>query len=162
MIAPVREKPTSPWEMYRAIVGIGAFCALVIVGVFQGTAARIRDNQEQFLAAAIAEVLPAAATTVAVGRSPGTAIVHARDHQGTGDGGTGQVRRHLQRRQRLRLLVFLLLRVVTQQPGKGATPPQQRQGQDDGQEPQRGRLKLHDASHGHRTAACRRAARTAA
>lgn len=82
MIAPVREKPTSPWEMYRAIVGIGAFCALVIVGVFQGTAARIRDNQEQFLAAAIAEVLPAAATTVAVGRSADGRLVRS---EATGD-----------------------------------------------------------------------------
>jgi electron transport complex protein RnfG len=57
---------TSAWEMYRAIVGIGAFCALVIVGVFQGTAARIADNQERFLAGAIAEVLPVTSSSVAV------------------------------------------------------------------------------------------------
>jgi electron transport complex protein RnfG len=63
MIAPAERSQTSAWEMYRAIVGIGALCALVIVGVFQGTAARIRENQERFLADAIAEVLPAAATT---------------------------------------------------------------------------------------------------
>jgi electron transport complex protein RnfG len=66
MIAPVEQKQTSAWEMYRAIVGIGALCALVIVGVFQGTEARIRDNQERFLAGAIAEVLPATVTTVEV------------------------------------------------------------------------------------------------
>lgn len=65
MSAPQQVR-TSAWEMYRAIVGIGAFCALVIVGVFQGTAARIADNQERFLAGAIAEVLPVAASTVAV------------------------------------------------------------------------------------------------
>jgi electron transport complex protein RnfG len=53
--------------MYRAIVGIGALCALVIVGVYQGTEARIRDNQARFLASAIAEVLPAASTTAAAG-----------------------------------------------------------------------------------------------
>ena len=65
MSAP-QQLRTSAWEMYRAIVGIGAFCALVIVGVFQGTAARIADNQERFLAGAIAEVLPVTASTVAV------------------------------------------------------------------------------------------------
>ena len=63
MIAPVEQRQTSAFEMYRAIVGIGALCALVIVGVFQGTAARIKDNQDRFLAESIAEVLPAAATT---------------------------------------------------------------------------------------------------
>lgn len=57
---------TSAWSMYRAIVGIGALCALLIVAVFQSTAARIRDNQERFLAAAIAEVLPATESTIAV------------------------------------------------------------------------------------------------
>jgi electron transport complex protein RnfG len=66
MSAPQLQAQTSAWEMYRAIVGIGAFCALVIVGVFQGTAARIAENQERFLAGAIAEVLPVTASTVAV------------------------------------------------------------------------------------------------
>ena len=55
--------------MYRAIVGIGVFCALVIVIVFQSTAARIRDNQDRFLAAAIAEVLPESRRTLAVTKS---------------------------------------------------------------------------------------------
>lgn len=67
MNVPGQQPQTSAWSMYRAIVGIGAFCALVIVVVFQSTAARIRDNQERFLAAAIAEVLPETRTTVAVG-----------------------------------------------------------------------------------------------
>ena len=57
---------TSAMDMYRAIVGIGALCALVIVLVFQSTAARIADNQERFLRAAIAEVLPVTEITVAV------------------------------------------------------------------------------------------------
>jgi electron transport complex protein RnfG len=65
----ILQQQTSAWSMYRAIVGIGAFCALVIVIVFQGTAERIRDNQERFLASAIAEVLPATVETVAVDRS---------------------------------------------------------------------------------------------
>jgi electron transport complex protein RnfG len=66
MNTPQPQVRTSAWEMYRAIVGIGAFCALVIVGVFQGTAGRIAENQERFLAGAIAEVLPVTASTVAV------------------------------------------------------------------------------------------------
>ena len=53
---------TTAWSMYRSIVGVGALCALVIVSVYQATAGRIRDNQERFLAAAVAEVLPAAET----------------------------------------------------------------------------------------------------
>jgi electron transport complex protein RnfG len=52
--------------MYRAIVGIGALCALLIVTVYQTTAARIAENQARFLALAISEVLPAAQSTVAI------------------------------------------------------------------------------------------------
>jgi electron transport complex protein RnfG len=62
----VQQPPTSAWSMYRAIVGIGAVCALLIVTVYQTTAARIRENQERFLALAVSEVLPAAHSTVAV------------------------------------------------------------------------------------------------
>lgn len=52
--------------MYRAIVGIGALCALLIVGVYEATFARIRVNQERFLAEAVADVLPQAKSTIAV------------------------------------------------------------------------------------------------
>jgi len=52
--------------MYRAIVGIGTLCAVLIVGVYQATAARIQDNQKRFLARAVSEVLPVAQSTVAV------------------------------------------------------------------------------------------------
>jgi electron transport complex protein RnfG len=64
--APVQQETTSVWSMYRAIVGIGALCALVIVTVYQTTAARIAENQARFLAAAVSEVLPAAQSTLAV------------------------------------------------------------------------------------------------
>jgi len=64
--APVEIKRTSAWHMYRSIVGIGAFCALLIVSVYIGTADRIAANQARFLAAAVAEVLPAAHSIVAV------------------------------------------------------------------------------------------------
>ena len=63
---PVERKPTTAWEMYRAIVGIGAFCAVLIVGVYIATAPQIKINQERFLAAAVSEVLPAAVVTQAV------------------------------------------------------------------------------------------------
>jgi len=66
MSTPELQPQTSAMSMYRAIVGIGALCALVIVVVFQSTAARIRDNQERFLAAAISEVLPVTEETIAV------------------------------------------------------------------------------------------------
>ena len=63
---PLQQPPTSAWSIYRAIVGIGALCALLIVTVFQATAARIRQNQERFLAAAVAQILPEAHSTIAV------------------------------------------------------------------------------------------------
>jgi len=66
MNAPLIQPQTSAWSIYRAIVGIGVFCALVIVIVFQSTAERIKRNQERFLAAAISEVLPATKSTIAV------------------------------------------------------------------------------------------------
>lgn len=66
MNAPEVQPQTSAWSMYRAIVGIGAFCALIIVVVFQSTADRISENQARFLAAAISEVLPETKSTVAV------------------------------------------------------------------------------------------------
>ena len=64
--APIQQERTSAWQMYRSIVGIGAFCALLIVTVYQVTKDRIRENQARFLAAAVAEVLPVADSTVAV------------------------------------------------------------------------------------------------
>lgn len=66
---PVQQPPTSAWSMYRAIVGIGSLCALLIVVVFQTTAARIQENQDRFLAFAVSQVLPAAQSTIAVAPS---------------------------------------------------------------------------------------------
>jgi electron transport complex protein RnfG len=64
--APAQQPSTSAWSMYRAVVGIGTLCAVLIVVVYQTTAARIRDNQARFLALAVAQVLPAAQAIVAV------------------------------------------------------------------------------------------------
>ena len=44
----------------------GAFCALLLVGVFKATEARIADNKARFLASAVSQVLPASQTTVDV------------------------------------------------------------------------------------------------
>ncbi|MGB5627087.1 MAG: FMN-binding protein [Woeseiaceae bacterium] len=64
--APTAQKRTSAWSMYRAIVGIGAFCALLIVTVYEATAERIAYNKARYLSNAVAEVLPAARSTVEV------------------------------------------------------------------------------------------------
>jgi electron transport complex protein RnfG len=63
---PAERPPTSAWSIYRAIVGIGVVCALLIVSVYRSTAGRIRENQARFLASAISEILPQAESTVAV------------------------------------------------------------------------------------------------
>lgn len=79
--APVQVPKTSAWSMYRAIVGIGAACALIIVSVYQATASRIADNQQRFLQAAIARVLPAATATVAIGLSANGGLERSGDSQ---------------------------------------------------------------------------------
>ena len=77
--APVQQKPTTVWQMYRSIVGIGAFCALLIVSVYQGTYGRIADNRARFLSSAIAEVLPAVNSTVEVDLDENGALVAATE-----------------------------------------------------------------------------------
>lgn len=77
--APIEQKRTSVWEMYRSIVGIGAFCALLIVSVYQGTAARIAENKARFLSNAIAQVLPAVRSTAEVRLNADGALVAATE-----------------------------------------------------------------------------------
>ena len=76
---PVAPKKTSAWEMYRSIVGIGAFCALLIVTVYQGTAGRIADNKARFLSNAIAQVLPAVRSTIEVTLDANGALIKATE-----------------------------------------------------------------------------------
>ena len=52
--------------MYRAMVGVGVGCGLLIVGVFQATLPRIERNKAEALQAAIFRVLPAAKTSKTV------------------------------------------------------------------------------------------------
>lgn len=59
---PVRTK-TKIWPMYRAVVGVGIFCALVIVLVFELTRPIIERNRIELRKQAIFDVLPAAKRT---------------------------------------------------------------------------------------------------
>ena len=52
--------PPRAWPMYRAMVGVGLLCGLIIVSVFQATKPRIERNQAEALQRAIFQVLPAA------------------------------------------------------------------------------------------------------
>ncbi len=79
MNAPLEQKRTSAWMMYRSIVGIGAFCALLIVTVFNATAARIADNKARFLNNAIAGVLPDVRSTVEVSLDEDGALIAATE-----------------------------------------------------------------------------------
>lgn len=51
-----------PWPAYRALVGLGILCALLIALVFLATLAPIAENRAARLGAAVLEVLPGAAT----------------------------------------------------------------------------------------------------
>lgn len=80
--APVQQKKTTTWEMYRSIVGIGAFCALLIVTVYTATAGRIADNKARFLSSAIAQVLPDARSTIEVNLDANGTLVAATEPAG--------------------------------------------------------------------------------
>ncbi len=58
--AVIRPKPTSAWHMYRAMVGVGVLCGLLIVTVFQATLPIIERNKAEALQEAIFHVLPEA------------------------------------------------------------------------------------------------------
>ena len=79
MTGPIKQPVTTTWSMYRAIVGIGALCALLIVFVFKATEGRIADNRARFLAESVAEVLPAAEWTLALTVDASGALVEAGD-----------------------------------------------------------------------------------
>ncbi len=50
--------PTSAWHMYRAMVGVGVLCGLLIVSVYQATLPIIERNKAEALQEAIFQVLP--------------------------------------------------------------------------------------------------------
>lgn len=57
------------WPMYRAMVGVGLGCGLLIVTVFQLTRPIIERNEAEALQRAIFHVLPAASASAAFGRA---------------------------------------------------------------------------------------------
>jgi electron transport complex protein RnfG len=61
----VTSQPTPPstWHMYRAMVGIGILCGLLIVGVFELTRPIIERNKAEALQRAIFQVLPDATSS---------------------------------------------------------------------------------------------------
>jgi len=58
-----RPAPPSTWHMYRAMVGVGVFCGLLIVTAFQVTQPIIERNKAEALREAIFHVLPNASTS---------------------------------------------------------------------------------------------------
>ncbi len=55
---PVGRPQTGAWPMYRAMVGVGVICGLLVVSVFQATKGAIERNEAEALRAAILRVLP--------------------------------------------------------------------------------------------------------
>ena len=64
MNAVLPTQPPSAWLMYRALVGIGMLCGLLIVFVFVGTLPVIERNRAEALERAVFAVLPAATRRV--------------------------------------------------------------------------------------------------
>jgi len=58
-----RPAPPSTWHMYRAMVGVGVFCGLLIVTAFQLTQPIIERNKAEALQEAIFHVLPNTSTS---------------------------------------------------------------------------------------------------
>ena len=56
--AAVQTAPPSVWHMYRAMVGIGIICGLLIVGVYELTRPVIAANKAEYLQQSIFKVLP--------------------------------------------------------------------------------------------------------
>jgi electron transport complex protein RnfG len=63
--------PPRVWHMYRAMVGVGLGCALLIVSVYQLTGPIIARNRAEALQAAIFQVLPEARSSRTVRGAPG-------------------------------------------------------------------------------------------
>ena len=76
-VEAARPAQTSAWHMYRAMVGVGVVCGLLIVGVFQATLPIIERNKAEALRSAIFHVLPnaTASTTFRLEASGGFSAV---------------------------------------------------------------------------------------
>ncbi len=82
-VEAARPAQTSTWHMYRAMVGVGVVCGLLIVGVFQATQPIIERNKAEALRSAIFHVLPAA-TTSKTFRLDGSGRLSAVEGESTG------------------------------------------------------------------------------
>jgi electron transport complex protein RnfG len=60
MAIPQAQSPTPVLHMYRALVGVGTLCGLLIVSVFLATLPVIRANEAAYLEQAVFRVLPGA------------------------------------------------------------------------------------------------------
>ncbi len=69
------------WPMFRALVGIGVICSLLIVIAFIGTKPIIEKNRAEFLDKAIATIFPNADTKVAYQISEGRLQQHQSAEQ---------------------------------------------------------------------------------
>jgi electron transport complex protein RnfG len=72
--------PPSTWHMYRAMVGVGVFCGLLIVSVYQVTLPVIEHNKAVALQKAIFHVLPNAtsSTTYRLNDSGGFVVLEGK------------------------------------------------------------------------------------
>ena len=64
--APAGASRPSAWPMYRALVGVGMVCGLLIVTVYVLTGPLIARNEAAALQAAVFEVLPGAVTSTSL------------------------------------------------------------------------------------------------
>ncbi len=77
--------PAPGWPLYRAMVGIGLICAVLIALVFEATAPTIARNRALALERAVFEVLPGAATSRAFVETEGRFVpAPAADVQAAG------------------------------------------------------------------------------
>lgn len=80
--APVNHKPRTPaWPLYRALVGVGVVCGLLIVSAFVLTFPVIARNEAEALQQAVFQVLPGAVakTTFALGADGRFRLAQAGD-----------------------------------------------------------------------------------
>ena len=82
--AELADRPPSPstWHMYRAMVGVGMFCGLLIVTAFQVTRPIIERNKAEALQEAIFHVLPNASisSTYRLDKSGGFKVLEGKAH----------------------------------------------------------------------------------
>jgi electron transport complex protein RnfG len=81
MAQPQAQSPTPVLQMYRALVGVGALCGLLIVTVFLVTLPIIQANEAAYLEQAVFRVLPGAVSKHSFALDEGGTFrpVHAGD-----------------------------------------------------------------------------------